>query len=102
MFDELSASAGAEDPEDRHSKLGASVRATGHPENTRPLQADNSAAAGKSTRAGTNAETLNFDSDVTPASLTRWQNRDKSLVKDIPEETKVRDLNISISIPDSY
>jgi hypothetical protein len=115
MFDELSA--GAEDPEDRLSKLDASfrIRPTRQPEDTGPLQADNPAAVGgkgtprqlqpgpsgstasvstwqSSTLAGTNAETVHFD--VTPASLTRWQHRDKTLVKDTPEDRPVRDPNL--------
>jgi hypothetical protein len=114
MFDELSV--GAEDPEDRLSKLVASIRIrpTGQPGKTGPFQADNpAAAAGKgaprqlkpgpsgstasvntfqaSTLAGTNAETVHFD--VTPASVTRWQHRDKSLVKETPEDRPVRDPN---------
>ena len=115
MFDELTA--GVEDPGDRFSKLDASIRirSTGQPDDTRPLQADNSAAvAGKgaarhlqlgpsgsttsvstlqaSTLAGTNAGTVNFD--VTPASLTRWQHRDKSLLNDTPEDMHVRVPNL--------
>jgi hypothetical protein len=117
MFDELSA--GAENPEDRFSKLDASIRirATGQSDDTGPLRADNSAAVGgkgtpkhlqpgpsgsttsvstlqASTLAGTNAETVNFD--VTPGSLTRWQHRDKSLVKDTLEDSyrQVRDPNL--------
>jgi hypothetical protein len=115
MFDGLSAI--AEDPEDRLSKLDASIRIcpTSQPQDTGPLHADNpAAAAGKgtprrlqpgpsgstasvstlqaSTLAGTNAETVHFD--VTPASLTRWQHRDKSLVKDTPKDRLVRDLNL--------
>ena len=45
-----------------------------------------------STLAGTNAETIHFD--VIPASLTRWQHRDKSLVKDTPEDRPVRNPNL--------
>jgi hypothetical protein len=44
-----------------------------------------------STPAGTNAEMVYFD--VTPATLTRWQHRDKSLVSDTPEDRSVRDPN---------
>ena len=114
MFDELSAS--AEDLEDRLSKLDAPIRThpTGQPEDTGPLQVDDPAAAGEgtprqlqagssgstasvstlqvSTLAGTNAKTINFD--VTPASLTRWQHRDKSLVNDTPNDWPVRDPNL--------
>jgi hypothetical protein len=115
MFDELSA--GAEDPEDRLSKFDASIRIrrsgrTGLPEDTGLLQADNSAAAAEkgtpiqlqpgpsgsaasvsalraSTLAGISAEMGHFD--LTPASLTRWQHRDKSLVKNTPGDGPVRD-----------
>ena len=115
MFDELSGD--AEDPEDRLSKLDASIRIrpSGPPEDTGPLRADNPAAAGgkgtprqrqpgpsgstasvstlqASTLAGTTAETVHFD--VTPASLTRWQHRDKSLVNDTPEDRPVRNPNL--------
>ena len=118
MFDEMSA--GVEDPEDRLSKLDDAsmirIRPAGQPEETRPLHADNpaAAAAGKgtprqlqpgpsespasvstlraSTLAGADAETVYFD--VTPASLTRWQYRDKSLVKGAPEDKPVRDPNL--------
>jgi hypothetical protein len=115
MFDELSVV--AEDPEDRLSKLDTSTRIrTGQPKNTGLLQASNPAAAvaGKrtlrqlqpgpsgstasvntlqaSTLAGTNAEMVHFD--VTPASQARWQHRDKSLVKDAPEDRPVRDPNL--------
>lgn len=112
MFDELSA--GAENPEDRVSKLDASsirIRPTNQPEITGPLQTDNPAAAATKRTlrqlqvgpygstasvstlhlAGVDAETVHFD--VTPASLTRWQHRDKSLVKDTPEDRPVRDPN---------
>jgi len=109
MFDELSA--GAEDPEDRlsESKWDAPIRVcpTGRPEDVGPLRV-NTPEVGKgtpkrlllassgtvasvgslqgSTLAGTNAETVHFD--VTPASLMRWQHRDKSMVKDAPEDDK--------------
>jgi hypothetical protein len=116
MFD---VSAGAEDPEDRLSKLDASIRIrpTGQPEDTELLQTDNpAAAAGKgrhrglqpgpsgsttsvstlqaTTLTGTNAETDYFD--ATPESLTRWQHRDKSLVT--PEDRPVRDPNLLLSL----
>jgi hypothetical protein len=112
MSDELSA--GAEDLEDRLSKLVESsirMRPTGQHEDPGLLQTDNpAAAAGKgaprqiqrgpsgstasvstfqaSTLACTNAEMVQFD--VTPAGLTRWQHRDKSLVNDTPEDVPVR------------
>ena len=94
MFDSDELSAGAEDPEDRLSKLDASIhiRPTDQPDDTGHLQVDNPAAAkGKETHsqlqpgpsgstasvsilqaptlAGTNMETAHFD--VTPATLTR-------------------------------
>lgn len=117
MFDELST--GADDPEDRLSKLNVStrIRPIGQPEDMALLQVDNPvvAAAGvkgtprqlqqgtsgspafvntlqASTLAYTNAETVHFD--VTPESLTHWQHRDKSLAKDVPEDGPVRDPNL--------
>lgn len=114
MFDELSA--GTEDPDDRLSKLNA-LTCICQLEDMAPLQVDNpvvAAAAGKgaprelqqgtsespvfvstlqaSTITCANAETVNFD--VTPASLTRWQHRDKSLAKDVPEDGPVRDPDL--------
>ena len=120
MFDELSAAGGAGDhpPEDGVSKFGPSVRVrpTGRPEDAGPLQADGR-AAGKETptrkrlllassgsaasvntlQAGANGEAVHLG--VTPASLARWQHRDKAMVRDAPEEDKlVRKDNI---LPDS-
>ena len=91
MFDGLSS--GVEDPEDRLSKLDASIhiRPTGQPEDTGPLQADHPAAA---TGKGTPRQLQPVHFDVTPASLTRWQHRDKSLVNDTPEDGPVRDHNL--------
>ena len=99
MFDELTA--GAEDPEDRLSKLDASIRIR------HTSQADSSAtaAAGKGTprqlqsgpsgsSTSVSTETVHFD--LTPASLTRWQHRDKSLAKDFPEDRPVRVPNLSL------
>ncbi|KAH9988652.1 hypothetical protein BJV77DRAFT_727827 [Russula vinacea] len=87
MFDELS-----EGPEDgRLSKLDAfiRIRPTGWSEDAGHLQADNT-VTGKGL-ASTNGETVQFD--VTLASLARWQQRDKSMVKDAPEKEKPeRDL----------
>lgn len=116
MFDELSAAVGAEDhrPEDGASKFRASVRVrpTGQPEGAGPLQI-NDRAAGKGTptrkrllpvssgsaasvntlQASANGETVHLD--VTPASLARWQHRDKAMARDAPEEDKqVRKHNI--------
>ena len=116
MFDELSAAVVAEDhrPEDGASKLRASVRVrpTGQPEGAGPLQIDDR-AAGKATptrkrllpvssgsaasvntsQASANGEMVHLD--ITPASLARWQNRDKAVVGDAPEEDKlVRKHNI--------
>ena len=82
MFDELS-----EGPEDgRLSKLDAfiRIRPTGWSEDAGHLQADNT-VTGKGL-ASTNGETVQFD--VTLASLARWQQRDKSMVKDAPEKEK--------------
>ena len=104
MFDELSA--GAEDSEDRLSKLGPAsirIRRTGQPEDAGFLQADNhSAAARKGTpiqlqpvSSGPTASVSTLqasrlvekvDFDLTPANLTRWQHRDKYLVKSTPED----------------
>ena len=97
MFDELTA--GAEDPEDRLSKLEASIRLR----HTSQADSPATAAAGKGTprqvqsgpsgsSASVSTETVHFD--LTPASLTRWQHRDKSLAKDIPEDRPVRVPNL--------
>jgi hypothetical protein len=117
MFDELSA--GAEDREDRLSKLVDSsirMRPTGQHEDPGLLQTDNPAAAtGKgaprqlqrgpsgstasvstfkaSILASANAEMVQFDATPT-VSLTRWQHRDKSLVNDTPEDGPVRYPNL--------
>jgi hypothetical protein len=90
MFDELS-----EDREDGLSKLDAFIRirsSTSRPEDVGSLQRDGP-AAGKGS-ASTNGETVQFD--VTPASLARWQHKDKAMVRDAPEEDKpVRKYNHS-------
>src|SRR5260370_42362538 len=87
MLQDLSAH--AEVPASRFPKFSPPIRirpiARSRIEDRGPFKADNP-AAGKGTLASINGETVHFD--ITPASLTRWKHRNKSMVEDAPEEDK--------------